>query len=138
MAKPRQTWLRTASVAAAALGAALLIGSPMRRTPSALSHARDRRIPSVAAVAMMPAPESIPAAASVLQPPPATATLEGVSLLGDVRQAMFRTPTETITLTEGAQLGDRRATRIGAEGVELREPSGRLRMVGIGGRVPIE
>ena len=146
----RQTWLRKASVAAATLGAALLIAIPMSRPPSTSSHARDERIASAAAVAApaaMPAPDprpaaaapvSIPAASSTPGPAPATATLEGVTLLGDVRQAMFRTPTETITLTEGAQLGDRRATRIGAEGVELREPSGRLRMVGIGGRVPIE
>jgi len=84
------------------------------------------------------APASIPAASSIAQPPPTTAILEGVTLLGDVRQAMFRTPSETITLTEGSQLGERRATRIGAEGVELREPTGRLRMVGIGGRVPID
>ena len=145
-----KTWLRKASVAAAALGAAVLIGIPMRRPPSAPSPADDGRIRSaavVAASAAMRAPDaqpgaaapvSTPAASSVLAPAPSTATLEGVSLLGDVRQAMFRTPTETITLTEGAQLGDRRATRIGAEGVELREPSGRLRMVGIGGRVPIE
>ena len=81
---------------------------------------------------------SIPGASSTPEPAPTTATLEGVTLLGDVRQAMFRTPTETITLTEGAQLGERRATRIGAEGVELREPTGRLRMVGIGGRVPVD
>src|SRR2546428_4379802 len=82
------------------------------------------------------APVSIPGASSPPEPAPTTATLEGVTLLGDVRQAMFRTPTETITLTEGAQLGERRATRIGAEGVELREPTGRLRMVSIGGGGP--
>src|SRR5439155_22185444 len=69
---------------------------------------------------------------------PAMATIGGVSLVGGVRQAMFRTPTETITLTEGAQLGERRITRIGAEGVELREPTGQLRMVAIGGRVPVD
>ena len=60
------------------------------------------------------------------------------AVLGDVRQAMFRTPRETITVAEGAQLGERRATRIGAEGVELRGPDGRLQVIGIGGRVPID
>ena len=147
----RHPWLRKATVAGAALGALFLIGIPLRRSPSAPSPARtESHIGSVVGeaparhaaaddrkVAETEAPA--PRAAVVPEPPPPPmATIEGVSLVGGVRQAMFRTPTETITLTEGAQLGERRITRIGAEGVELREPTGQLRMVAIGGRVPVD
>jgi len=139
----RHPWLRKATVAGAALGALFLIGVPMSRSPERETAPVGGGVPVV-----VPVPDDqkiaethapAPRAAVVPEPPPpTTATLEGVSLLGGVRQAMFRTPTETITLTEGAQLGGRRATRIGAEGVELREPTGELRMIGIGGRVPID
>jgi len=85
-----------------------------------------------------PAADTIAAAPAPVEAAASSATLEGVTVLGDVRQAMFRTPRETITVAEGAQLGERRATRIGAEGVELRGPDGRLQVIGIGGRVPID
>jgi len=148
----RPPWLRKATVVGAALGVLFLIGIPMTRSPSAPPQSRTE--PQIASVGdgvlplLPPAPDAGRAAEARAQapqaavapepPPPATATLEGVSLLGGVRQAMVRAPTETITLTEGAEIGGRRATRIGAEGVELREPSGTLRMLGIGGRVPID
>ena len=139
----RRPWLRRATVAGAALGALFLIGVPMSRSPERETAPVGGGVPVA-----VPVPDDqkiaethAPAPRAVVVPepsPPTTATLEGVSLLGGVRQAMFRTPTETITLTEGAQLGGRRATRIGAEGVELRDPTGELRMIGIGGRVPID
>ena len=127
----RPGWRWKAGVAAATVGAVLLIGIPMSRHPAA--HPRRERT-AVAATAAAPAATPV----ADRQPAASSATLEGVTVLGDVRQAMFRTPRETITVAEGAQLGERRATRIGAEGVELRGPDGRLQVIGIGGRVPID
>ncbi|TMB59155.1 MAG: helix-turn-helix domain-containing protein [Deltaproteobacteria bacterium] len=143
--QPRPGWRWKAGVAAATVGAVLLIGIPMSRHPAA--HPRRERTAVAATAAApaatpvadrQPAADTIAAAPAPVEAAASSATLEGVTVLGDVRQAMFRTPRETITVAEGAQLGERRATRIGAEGVELRGPDGRLQVIGIGGRVPID
>ena len=143
--QPRPGWRWKAGVAAATVGAVLLIGIPMSRHP-ATNPRRERTAVAATAAApaatpvadRQPAADTIAAAPTPVEAAASSATLEGVTVLGDVRQAMFRTPRETITVAEGAQLGERRATRIGAEGVELRGPDGRLQVIGIGGRVPID
>jgi hypothetical protein len=55
-----------------------------------------------------------------------------------MHRATFRIATETVTLAEGDQLGKRRAARIRADGVELRDPSGEIRTVRLGGHVPLD
>jgi hypothetical protein len=66
------------------------------------------------------------------------ARLEGVTLLGGVRTATFRTDADSITLSEGEQLGERHAVRVGGDGVDLRDPAGRLQTVKLGDTVPLE
>jgi DNA-binding XRE family transcriptional regulator len=100
-------------------------------------RARGRRRP-VAPVAG-PATVATPVAAPAPSPPPQVlARLEGVTLLGGVRTATFRTDADSISLSEGEKLGERHAVRVGGDGVDLRDAAGRLQTVKLGDTIPVE
>ena len=79
--------------------------------------------------------------APVVAPPPAPAPLmarlEGVTLLGDVRKATFRTDLDSITVLEGEQLGEHQAVRVAGDGVELRDAAGGVLNVKLGDLVAV-
>jgi transcriptional regulator with XRE-family HTH domain len=139
-------WLRRGAVVGAALAVAVAVASPlMTRTPSPSSTSvPPRRMPPAAAEvrAVEPAAENDPAPPAAVpippRPVPRMAELLGVTLLGGVRQAMFRTPTGTFAVEEGDRLGPCSAARITADGVELRDPAGEVHTVALGGRIPID
>jgi transcriptional regulator with XRE-family HTH domain len=79
------------------------------------------------------APLVVPAPPS----PPVLARLEGVTLLGAVRKATFRTDVDSITVVEGEQLGAHQAVRVGGEGVELRDAAGSVLNVKLGDVVAV-
>jgi hypothetical protein len=85
--------------------------------------------PIVSAPVASPAPPS---------PPPVLARLEGVTLLGNVRTATFRTDADSITVSQGQKLGTRHAERVGADGVDLRDPTGDLHTVKLGDAIALE
>ncbi len=70
--------------------------------------------------------------------PPVMARLEGVTMLDGVHQATFRIAREIVTVAEGEELGTRRAERISVDGVDLRDGSGVVRTVRLGGQVPLD
>jgi putative transcriptional regulator len=157
-----QRWLRPATVVGASLCVLAAVGVPLITGVPSLSH------PEPALMTPIPAPPAVHRereTASVLtddgprsatyaarpngrgptaaafpdpEPPPLVAQLEGVTVLGGMHQATFRIATETVTVAEGDQLGKRRAARIRADGVELRDPSGEIRTVRLGGHVPLD
>ena len=61
-----------------------------------------------------------------------------MTLIGGKREATFRTPTDTLILGEGDRIGEREATRIAGDGVELRDASGQVRTVGLGESLPLD
>jgi len=141
----RTGWFRNTAVVTGAVCVALAIGIPLLGRPA--SHAAVHR--HVVAAAPRPprfhrhaawtddAP-SEPVAVPAPAPLPVSALLEGITVLGTQRHATFRTPDETITLTEGATLGSRRAAHIGADGVQLVDASGETRLVRVGGQIPVD
>lgn len=144
-------WLLPAGVGAASLCAIVMLGAPLlgddpspvlrpgrRSAAPAARAARQAEFDAVApAEATVPVAPLAPAAREP-EPPPVLARLEGVTLLGRTRQAVFRTPTQTLTVREGGRLGEQHAARIDAEGVDLRDASGAIRTVNVGGQIPLE
>jgi transcriptional regulator with XRE-family HTH domain len=143
----------------AAIGAALcvvaLLGAPMFSpgassspapiTPPVLARVVHPRkpAPEVAppAASQTPAPEPVATPAPAVAPvteAPVMARLEGVTLLGTVRRATFRTDEDALTILEGEQLGGRQAVRIAGHGVELTDASGHVQIVRLGESIPIE
>lgn len=108
------------------------VAASVPRTPSA--RHRDRA-PTHAA-----APADVPVVVAASSPPaaPRLATLEGVTLLGANRRATFRSGGRTFSLAEGDELGGRRATRIGSDGVDLVDVSGKPQTVRLGWQVPLD
>jgi hypothetical protein len=66
------------------------------------------------------------------------ARLEGVTLLGNVRRATFRTDDDALVVDEGEQLGDRQAVRIAGNAVQLADGSGHVQVVRLGESVELE
>jgi hypothetical protein len=99
--------------------------SRSRRRPAALEPGA----PIVSAPVAVPAPHS---------PPRVVARLEGVTLLGSVRTATFRTDVDSISLSEGEKLGTRHAERVGVDGVDLRDTTGALHTVKLGDTIALE
>jgi putative transcriptional regulator len=151
-------WVGNAAIGAA-LCAVVLLGAPMF-TPGASSsptpttapvlarvvHPR-KPAPAVAPPAAVPVVEETPALEPVQTPEPAVspvneapvmARLEGVTLLGAVRRATFRTDEDALTVREGEQLGGRQAIRIAGHGVELTDAAGHVQIVRLGESIPIE
>jgi transcriptional regulator with XRE-family HTH domain len=93
-------------------------GRRVRRPPSPIMEAE--------APVVAPAP-----------PPPVLARLEGVTLLGTVRKATFRTDVDSITVVEGEQLGEHQAVRVGGDGVDLRDATGDVHTVKLGDAVAV-
>jgi transcriptional regulator with XRE-family HTH domain len=139
-------WLRNGGIVAAALCAVTLIGAPMMGRSARPVDAPNRRAARVAQLAPVVA-AAAPAAAAPVAPPPAVAPapappptiarLEGVTLLGDRREATFRIADEAVTIAEGQPLGDRRAARVSAGGVDLADAGGAVEAVRLGGRVAL-
>jgi hypothetical protein len=94
---------------------------------------RTRPAPEAAAVAAVPAVAPEPPS-----PPPLQARLEGVTLLGDVRTATFRTDGDAVSLVEGEMIGTQRAERVRGDGVDLRDAAGELHAVKLGDTVAVE
>jgi transcriptional regulator with XRE-family HTH domain len=155
-APPAQRWIGNAAIGAALCVIALL-GAPML-TPGASSSPAPSPVFARAVHPQKPAPEPAPPAAAPMieetpapvavaapepAPPPITeapvmARLEGVTLLGTVRRATFRTDEDALTILEGEQLGARQAVRIAGHGVELTDASGHVQIVRLGESIPIE
>ena len=147
----RRSWARRAIVVGAIVGAVLVVASPLmmtgkpspatRRAPSAYrtramtQGATAAEPPRLARAYDAPRTDTVEVPA---KPTPRMAELEGVTLLGRRREAVFRTPTETVSVAEGERLGRQSAARIGADGVELRDPTGEIHTVGLGDRIPID
>jgi transcriptional regulator with XRE-family HTH domain len=156
--EPRtRRWLGNATVGAASCAVLLLALGVFTTTavPSAL-----RSSPRVAAVAPIDAPAPVPrpsraaedaapeaaapvpAAAPIVvaapEPPPVVARLEGVTLLGTVRRATFRTDDDALVVGEGEQLGDRQAVRIAGNAVQLADGSGHVQVVRLGESVELQ
>ena len=88
-----------------------------------------------------PAPEPIAVSEEAAPAPaetPVMARLEGVTLLGTLRRATFRTDVDALTVLEGEQLGERQAVRIAGHGVELTDAAGHVQLVHLGESVAIE
>src|SRR5262249_35007887 len=78
-----------------------------------------------------------PAVAPAPPPPPTIARLEGVTLLGGRREATFRVADDTMTVAEGEPVGDRRATRVSGNGVDLADAGAAVEAVRLGGGVAV-
>ena len=142
--RPHAGWVGPVTLIGASLCVLLAVGIPlMRNAPTAARRERPRPTAATrpippAASAHVARPSASDAPASVVSEPPLEARLEGVTLIGGKREATFRTPTDTLTLSEGERIGGQRATRIAGDGVELRDASGQVRTVGLGGTLPLD
>jgi hypothetical protein len=103
-------------------------------TPSRPRRESDVETTAARSAAVPVEPPVVAAASSE----PVEARLAGVSLLGGARTATLRTETESFTIAEGEQLGDRQAARITAYGIELRDDAGRADLLKVGDSVPLE
>jgi len=116
--------------------AGALAAAPASRRPQTeprRSRRRARPVPEAAAIAAVPAVAPDPPA-----PAPPQARLEGVTLLGEVRTATFRTDGDTISLAEGETIGTQLAERVRGDGVDLRDAAGQLHTVKLGDTVAVE
>ena len=141
----RQTgWLGPVTLIGASLCVILAVGIPLMGSgPTPIRRER----PHLAAAASLispPAPVRVArpqvaeAPAPVVSRPTREARLEGVTLIGDKREATFRTPTDTLVLSEGERIAGKLATRIAGDGVELQDESGQVRVVGLGETLPLD
>jgi transcriptional regulator with XRE-family HTH domain len=158
--EPRsRRWLGNATVGAASC-AVVLLGLGVFTTGASSSPTPDARLASAAVdvpapvrpAAAFPAAEDSPRAVEVTaaapaaepvvagapEPAPVIARLEGVTLLGTVRRATFRTDDDALTVDEGEQLGDRQAVRIAGNAVQLADTSGHVQIVRLGESVALE
>jgi DNA-binding XRE family transcriptional regulator len=125
-----------ARVSAAETPAEALAAAPAARRTQAESRRARRRaraVPEATASTAVSAVAPEPPA-----PPPLQARLEGVTLLGDVRTATFRTDDNAISLAEGETIGTQRAERVRGDGVDLRDAAGELHTVKLGDTVAVE
>jgi len=139
-------WFRSGGIVVAALCVATAISAPMMGRSVRSADAPGPHVDRVAQVAPVIAAAApavaapvapTPAVAPAPPPPPTIARLEGVTLLGGRREATFRIADETMTVAEGEPVGDRRATRVSGNGVDLADPSGAVEVVRLGGRVAV-
>jgi len=77
------------------------------------------------------------ASAVAPEPRPVEIRLDGVTLLGGVRTGTFRANGDTMTIGEGAQLGERQVVRIHGQGVDLTDTTGALQTVRLGETVAL-
>ena len=140
----RRSWLRKAAIIGASACVAAAIGVPLitRSSPApARPTLETAPMPTPPAVAVPPqpaGPAATVASSDAVRPQTLAARLEAVTVLGGMRQATFRTPTETVTVAEGDQLGAQRAAHIGSGGVDLADSSGQVRTVKLGDRIALE
>ena len=142
--RPHAGWVGPVTMIAASLCVLLAVGIPlMESAPTPARRERPRPAPAARPIAP-PAPVRVAppvvaeAPVPVIPEPALEARLEGVTLIGGKREATFRTPTDTLILGEGDRIGEREATRIAGDGVELRDASGQVRTVGLGESLPLD
>jgi DNA-binding XRE family transcriptional regulator len=119
----------------AAAAVAPAIDAPRTRAEPRRSRSRRRPAAVVPDAPIVSAPVASPAPPS---PPRVLARLEGVTLLGSVRTATFRTDVDSITVSQGENLGTSHAERVGADGVDLRDATGGLHTVKLGDAIAVE
>jgi DNA-binding XRE family transcriptional regulator len=125
----------TPSEKPAVAAAAPTTAPPRARAESRRSRARRRPAAVVPEAPIAAAPVAVPTPPA---PPPVVARLEGVTLLGGARTATFRTDADSISVSEGQELGTRHAERVGADGVDLRDAAGDLHTVRLGDAIALE
>ena len=137
-------WMGPVTLIGASLCVLLAVGIPLMGSGPAPVR-RERPLPVAAASLISPPapahvarPQVAEAPAPVVSKPTLEARLEGVTLIGGKREATFRTPTDTLVLSEGERIAGKRATRIAGDGVELQDESGQARVIGLGETLPLD
>jgi len=137
-------WVGPVTLIGASLCVILAVGIPLVGSgPTPVRRERPHAAAAASLIAppapvRMARPQVADAPAPVVSKPTLEARLEGVTLIGDKREATFRTPTDTLILSEGDRIAGKRATRIAGDGVELRDESGQVRVVGLGETLPLD
>ena len=137
-------WIGPVTLIGASLCVILAAGIPLMGSEQTPLR-RERPHPAAAASLISPPapvhiarPQVAEAPAPVVTRPILEARLEGVTLIGSKREATFRTPTDTLILSEGERIAGKWATRIAGDGVELQDESGQVRVVGLGETLPLD